>query len=557
MSGQLLAWLEDPAADRGIHFSVADDAWDFWSYERLANRARDVAAGLIGYGVARNDVVNVVQRSGPDFVATLFGVMLAGGVPSPIAPPMVFQDAELYRAHVSHLLGVARPRLVVADEPLVASFAELVGASGSPPVVSVSALLERAATTPLEGRRAAELALLQFTSGSSGSARGVRVPVDALAANVQAIRNWLRMGSDDPTASWLPVHHDMGLVGCLVTPVVNRSDVWLLQPEDFVRRPARFVRCFGKLGARLTAMPNFGLTYIARRVKPKDLDGCDFSQWRTVIVGAERVDRRALDAVTELLGPFGFDRRALLPAYGLAEATLAVTGLPLDEGWRALPVGDTSLKLGTPVELGESAEAVWLVGCGRPLGDTTVRIVDEEGRSLPDGSVGEILVRGRSVAAGYHDERPSPSLTALRAGELHTGDAGFLVDGMLYVVGRLGDSLKLRGRTLFAEDIELALEPIGIPLHRCAVLLGNRLGTPVAVALGEAAGEEWAAKARDRLRRRVEDAEVIAFTVPPGAILRTSSGKPRRRVLWNAFVEGRPPFDGAAGAAANAVASST
>jgi acyl-CoA synthetase (AMP-forming)/AMP-acid ligase II len=533
----LLDWLEDAPPDRGIRFAVGDD-WSYVGYAQLADATRQVAAGLISGGVEPGDVVTIVARSGPDFVATLFGALLAGGVPSPIAPPLPFGDAETYRERVVGLLRTARPRLVVTDPELVGTVRELAaapppGAPPSPPPVWTPDTL-RAAGTGRPPRFPAPapdaLALLQFTSGSSGRARGVRVPVAALESSVAAIRRWLRMEPGDATASWLPVHHDMGLVGCLITPVVNRSDIWLLPPEEFIRRPVRYLRCFGESGAVLTAMPSFGLEYVARRVRPEALAGLDFSRWRAVIVGAERVDPGALDRFTGLLAPFGFRRTALLPAYGLAEATLPVTGLPLTEEWVAQPAADAPG--GTPT-----------VGCGPPVDGMSVTIEDENGSPVPDGCPGEIVVRGTAVAAGYAggDGAASPSRTSFDGRALRTGDAGFVRNGQLFVLGRLGDSVKVRGRAVFAEDLEAALVGLGLPAHRVAAALGLQDGVPTVVAVVEQPAADLPASAAEVLRRRGEGARIVLSCVPRGTIQRTTSGKPRRPQLWQSFLSGVLP----------------
>lgn len=572
-SGGLLAWTRDPQTDRGIRFLQADGTWSFRPYAELADLVARVAAGLVAHGVPAGSTVSIVQRSGPGFVATLFGALAAGCTPSPVAPPLAFQDAQAYGAHVVGLLRTARPHLVVAEPDLVKELNPLVarvaGGNGPQPssgcpasidaasidaagiatggILTVDDLLDAAAGDG--SRPATGPALLQFTSGSSGAARGVRVSHSALLANIEAIRAWLRMAPDDATATWLPVHHDMGLIGCLLTPVVNRSDIWLMQPEQFVQRPLTYLECFGHRDARLTAMPNFGLGYIARRVRPEQVEGMDLSRWRTVIVGAERLDPAAFEAFHALLAPHGFDRLAVLPAYGLAESTLAVTGLALDEPWTGLSVDPGSLEPGRRVEaMAEDEGGQHLVGCGRPLGGARVQIRDSEGTVLPDGHVGEITVSGPSVADGYAGEPTETSRFA--GGTLYSGDAGFLHDGQLYVLGRLGDSMKIRGRTLFAEDLEAAFGAAGIPPTRVAALLGARNGRPTAVAVVERAKREWLDDAARVLARRAADADLVVVDAPPGAIARTSSGKPKRRLMWRAFLADELPGQAVAGGSA-------
>lgn len=534
----LLAWLDEPSADRGIHFAGAEDTWDFRSYARLAEAARRVAAGLADAGVPAGSVVTVVQRSGPLFVASLFGALAAGCTPSPTAPPLTFQDSQAYAGHVTGLMRTARPQAVVADRALIDLLRPLAAAAGVPRVLDVEELAATAPDGP--ARPPADLALLQFTSGSSGAARGIRVPYPALEANVEAIRGWLAMTEDDSTASWLPVHHDMGLIGCLLTPVVNGSDVWLMQPEQFVQRPLRYLRCFGERGAQLTAMPNFGLSHLVRRVPADQLEGFDLSRWRAIIVGAERLDPAAFDAFHRLLAPHGLDRRALLPAYGLAESTLAVTGLPLAEEWSRTAVDPAGLAPGEQVTLLPADEGGQeLVGCGRPLGAARVAVEDPDGGGLPDGTVGEIVVRGPSVAAGYVETGTGSS--RFDGDALRTGDAGFLRDGQLHVLGRLGDSIKVRGRSVFAEDVEAALGAVGVPPLRVAALLGERAGRPTVVVLFEHAHADWLAGAAALLRPRIEGAGLVVLDAPRGAIARTSSGKPRRRAMWRDFLDDRLP----------------
>ncbi|WP_422768916.1 AMP-binding protein [Plantactinospora sp. WMMC1484] len=509
-----LSWLDDPPPDRGLWVADSGDGWDFTSYAALAGVARQVAAGIIAGGTPAGAVVTIVERPGVPFAAALYGTMLAGCVPSPSAPPVAFQDVRQYAQRLTTIADAAGAQLVVVSQRLMASMADV---AESRPIATVESLRERAGTR--WHRAPADLALVQFTSGSTGWPKPVRVPYDVLSAQLAAIRDWLRMTPGDPTASWLPPHHDMGLVGCLLTPVAVGADLWLMRPEQFLRRPLRFLRRFAE-GARLTAMPGFGLSQLLAKVRPEDLAGLDFSGWRAAIVGAERLSPAAFEQFHRLLAAHGFRREALLPAYGLAEATLAVTGLPLDVGYTVIRAAPRSLTPGATVVARPGGTE--LMGCGPPLGGAVVSVRDLAGRELPPDTVGEIFVEGASVTAG-------------RA--LATGDAGFVHDGQLYVLGRLGDGMKIRGRTVFAEDLEMALNATGGPM-RVAVLLGEADGVPTAVALFEQARPEWLELARRTLRRQTEGAVVRLLDGPRGAIARTSSGKPRRRHLWERFLAG-------------------
>lgn len=545
-STELLAWAAEPGA-RGVRFARAGDAWEEWSYARLAEEVRRTASGLRAAGVVDDDVVVLTEPTGPGFVAGLFAILLAGATPAPVPPPMFGQDAEAHRGRLAHVVRVTAARAVLTSPALVERFR---------PALAPTPVLDReqvsAAGDP-EGpdRPAPALGLLQFTSGSSGLPRGVRIPVTALERNVRSIGRWLRQRPEDPTASWLPMYHDMGLIGCLVTPVVHGTDLWLMSPEQFVRDPVRYLECFGRRGARLSAMPTFGLEHVLRTVRPDRLTGMDFSAWRALIVGAERVGHETLQRFCELLGPHGLDPRCLLPAYGLAEATLAVTGLPLTATWTSVAVDATRTVVGQPVTRAAGPGAVPLVGCGPALDGVEVRILDEDGLAVPEGHVGEIEVTGASVADGYH-AGADRGATRFEEGRLLTGDVGFVRGGQLYVIGRIGDSLKLRSRQLFAEDVEAALAACGLPRRRFAVLLGET-DTPQAVLVVERpVSPEMLARATPVLRRLTEGAHSVVLTVPGRTISRTTSGKPRRRPLWSAYVAGEltPVTEDTAGAGA-------
>jgi len=400
---------------------------------------------------------------------------------------------------------------------------------------------------PLPSPYTAELALLQFTSGSSGTPKGVRVSPDNLAANVRAIHGWLGVTPEDSCSSWLPLYHDMGLIGTFLGSVVGQIDLWLMTPLDFLRSPARWLETHGKHGVSITTAPNFGYGYAASRVRETDLAGYDFSGWRVAMSGAERVDPGVANRFANRLAPYGFRPSAFTPCYGMAETTLAVCGVvpgtgarivrtagPLVAGERVAVADKGTLGVDEPAD-----PARWITSCGTPVPETAVTIVDDQGGVLPEGSFGEIRVAGASVALGYQSPDPDASAPFTAEGLL-TGDAGFLFDGELYVVGRIGDSLKVRGRKVHAEDLEAALAQVpGVPAGRCAVALGAAEGRGRAVAVVEAPDDSWLPAALTMLRTGLD--ESVAVTVVRarrGTIPRTSSGKPRRRLMWQQAADG-------------------
>lgn len=545
MAAGLLDWLEDPEPRRGPGFAEDEGGWDVWRYPRLAVAAEGAAAQLVDAGLQPGEVAALVVPSGPLFVASFFGVLLAGATPAPLVPPMFFEEEEDYVAHTEAMLRSACSLLVTVPEllPIVTKAGERAGLQRPPLAIGIDAGGATVARRPLP-----EIGLLQFTSGSSGRPRGVQVTCANLEANIGMIRDWIDWQPEESGVTWLPMYHDMGLIGAVLTGIVHERDGWIMRPDQFIRTPERWLERLGRGGAVFTPSPNFGFAYAARRVSPQQLEGSDFSAWRAAIVGAERLDPAALGKFAAALAPYGFRREAFLPAYGLAEATLAVSGVTLDRvpavvrpDWERMRFS-AQVEIEREVELGDEAVgdgAGWLVGCGGPPPGVTMGVVDEDGSRLEPGCCGEIVVGGPTVARGYEGADGS-GVTSFEAGELRTGDAGFFHAGDWYVVGRIGDSLKVRGRALYAEDVEARLVTVpGVSKGRCVVLPGPGDGRIGLIAVVEAEPGEWVGQALELLEREVgAETGVQILSGPPGSIERTSSGKPRRRVIWRAVVAG-------------------
>ncbi|MEE3922511.1 AMP-binding protein [Micromonospora sp. BRA006-A] len=306
-------------------------------------------------------------------------------------------------------------------------------------------------------------------------------------------------------------------------------------PEQFVRSPLRYLRCFGVHGARLTAMPTFGLEHVARKVRPQDLEGMDFSAWRAVIVGAERVGTGAVERFVRLLAPYGLDPRAILPAYGLAERTRrhrSAAGRAVDVG-AAGPAAGGTRRAGAAGAGGRRRA----VGSGRPLNGIRVTIVDRDGRELPEDHVGEIVVDGPCLTDGYHNEPPDAD-TGRRNGPLVTGDAGFARRPAV----RAGPHRRQRegARPYAAGRGRGGGAGVGrLPRHRQTVLLGMRGDRPTAVVVVEQADPLRLEAAQGLVGRVTEGADLVFVRTGVGTIPRTTSGKPKRRELWRIFLTGQ------------------
>ncbi len=533
----LLSWMDNPSASRGISFAEDDGGWVLNSFQDIAIRAEAAAAQLRDANVERQAVVCTMLPNGRSFVDAIFGVWLSGATICPVVPPSLFVDEGVYVRNVASILRKAQPALIISDESLMEIAGRAIQLSGT----NARTLILSGDVRKVARRPMAEIALLQFTSGSTGEPTGVRVSASNLVANINTSIEWLDMRSSDEMATWLPMHHDMGLIGTLLMPTVNGSGIRIMRPDQFVRSPLRWVNCFGKGESVVSAGPTFCYGYVASKVERVSLEGSDFSRWKAAVVGAEVLDPIALRAFFELLEPFGFRASTIMPSYGLAEATLTVTGLRLDETVRAAKIDWSRLRFGEAVEILEFAridEAKiqksegWLASSGRVHAGGMLVVCNRSGDKMPEGFLGEIVVSGPWVAKGYV-RRDADRTTRFENQTLHTGDAGFLAGGELFVVGRIAESLKIRGRSVFVEDLEAKLAG-SLEIKRGKFVVLSCPGTPPGISIvAETDATDWAERAATLLKREV-DAEIFVrvYSSNPGTIQRTSSGKPRRKAMW-------------------------
>lgn len=552
-------WLWQPRADAGIALAEDDGGWVDRGYADLSADAGRVAAGLATIGLRPGDAVCVVMPTDFTLVATMFGVWSAHGVLT-LAPPPGFGDGEAYTAHLAQILVAAAPRVVVTSADLTDVMSRaLAAADVDATCIAAAALLDTHGdtTTPVTDTApvaGTDIAMVQFTSGSSGSPKGVRISWRNLAANTAFIAESVGWRPGDITLSWLPLYHDMGLVGAVLTTIAHQGDLRLLRPDQFVRDPSRWVH--GLAAAHHTVAPSFGLGYTARRLTATDVAGLDLSGLKSVISGAEPIDPADVSAFVDLLTDAGFNPDCLRPAYGLAESTLMATMATPASPLLAVRVDVVQKRLGSTVAVideviyrGQQLDgAGWIVGLGRTDAQSSARVVDDNAQLLPNGHLGEVVLRGPSVADGYHGGASSvgEGATHFIDGELHTGDAGFVHHGNLFVLGRIGSSIKVRGASVFMEDVEARLSrEVDIAKHKLAAVATPTAGTtPGVVLFVEKEPGNWLAPAWSALRAELgTGSEPVVVTGPKGMILRTSSGKPRRRAMWKMLsdADGRIP----------------
>ena len=527
--------------DRGIRLLDRRETERFLPWSDLVARATPLAGGLQALGVGRGDPVALAFPTGEGFVVACLAVLLAGAAAAPLPPPTRLGDLGEQRRRFARALAASRARLLLADPGV----APLLGEAAATPALG-ALTLEEVAPAPLSASAGAstdgDLGLVQLSSGTTGEPRPVALSRAALLAQARQL-NALWPERDGFVASgvcWLPLHHDMGLVGCLLPALERCADLTLLAPEDFVARPALWLRALSRSRATVSPAPTFGYALCLRRVRDAELAGVDLSAWRHALCGAEPIVPAVLRRFADRFAAWGLRREALTPVYGLAEAGLAVTFSPLDRPFTAARFDRELLASGRAVERSAGRE---LASLGSPLPGWQVEVRGEGGAALGEGGVGEVWVSGPSLMSGYVG-RPAETAQALRDGWLATGDLGFLHDRQLYLVGRAKDVIIVRGRNHAAEEIEAA----------AAGVAGTREGGVAAVGwLPEAGdGEELlllverepeAAPARGAPRNGAASLaracrEAVLGTVglsaarvivlPPGALPRTSSGKVRR-----------------------------
>jgi len=527
-------WLEAPRAGAGISFLDDDWTWRLVSYEQLAARVAAMVESLHTRGLAGRRLA-LVAESSADFLVRFFAVLAGGGTCVPIAPPLPSEDAATYQANTRQMLADAGPVMVLTAEGTADEFLGW-------PAATITVPEEPAgARRPVPSPAAADTpALIQVSSGSTGVRRAVRVSRAAVDANFTAINRWLPLGPGDRAASWLPLHHDMGLLG-QARVIANQCDLMLMSSMQFLQRPETWLRCYGEHGATIATAPAFGYVHLARKLGGSSPAGCDLSGWRIAIVGAEPLRADDLDLFVDAFAPLGFRRRAFCPAYGLAEATLAVTGTGPEQEPAVLPEG--WVPAGAGARRGEGARvdhrmvaANRMVGSGRAPDGVEVSVRDGAGAPLADDHLGEVWVGGTSLADGYEPA----SGEGFGQGWFRTGDVGCLRDGELFVFGRLRDSFQIRGEMILAEAAEPSIRT-AFPAARSLVAVPSRsrgAGLTVVAELSAPLDADEAERSRAAISRIFRGTEVDLVLVGRGAIPRTSSGKPMRRECWRRYVSG-------------------
>jgi fatty-acyl-CoA synthase len=543
---------------KGFNFHDARaDLVRAYPFSELAADARRHAAHFIAEGVQPGDRIALIAETGAGFAAAFFGAIYAGALPVPLPLPTSFGGREAYVDQIRVQLTSCDPLMLLSPPGLhdiVKDAATGLCAahdwdewfSGEAPDVA----LPKAKPT--------DIAYLQYSSGSTRFPHGVAVTHEALLANLSAHATCTHAAEGDRVVSWLPWYHDMGLVGCMLAPMSNQVSVDYLATEDFARRPLSWLTLISRNpDASLSYSPTFGYDICARRISPSIpvAERYDLSRWRVAGNGADMIRPEVMQAFVDTFAPAGFKASAFLPSYGLAEATLAVTIMPVGEGIQCDLIDERTLSGATEPRADHRLPTRYraIVNCGKAVPGLTIEVRNENGKLLPDRKIGRVFVKGLGIMAGYFRD-PEATAACMKDGWLDTGDMAYMKDGSLYIVGRAKDMIIINGKNHWPQDIEWAIEQ----------LPGFKAGDIAAFSVTTPSGEEAPAvlvqcrtscnderiKLRDAIKTKVKaitGMNCVVELVPPRTLPRTSSGKLSRSKARLQYLSGEiQPFEVAA-----------
>ena len=510
---------------------------------------------LIARGIAPGDRIALIAETGPEFAALFFGAIYAGAWPVPLPLPTSFGGREAYIDQLGVQLRSSDPKLLLYPAELAAMAGAAAEAGGVDASDWESFTAPKAIPAPLPQARPDDIAYLQYSSGSTRFPHGVAVTHHALLNNLAAHSHGMEVIETDRCISWLPWYHDMGLVGCLLSPVANQVSVDYLKTEDFARRPLAWLDLISRNpGTSISYSPTFGYDICARRMssQTRASERFDLSRWRLAGNGADMIRPDVMQSFVDAFADAGFKASVFAPSYGLAEATLAVSIMPPGEGIVVELVEETELSGGD--HAGERPQRYRaIVNCGKPARDMTVEIREEDGTPLPERAIGKVWCKGPSIMHGYFRD-PEATAACLVDGWLDTGDMGYLSDGYVYIVGRAKDMIIINGKNHWPQDIEWAVEQLpGFKAGDIAAFAITTPGgeeTPAVLVQCRTSDNEERARLRDEIREKVRSItgmHCVVELVPPRTLPRTSSGKLSRAKARNLYLSGEiQPYDVAA-----------
>ncbi|MEM1131879.1 MAG: fatty acyl-AMP ligase [Pseudomonadota bacterium] len=518
-----------------------------YPFSELRDDALTMAHRLIAAGIKPEDRIALIAETGAEFAALFFGVVYAGGWPVPLPLPTSFGGKESYVDQLAVQLKSCDPKMLFFPAELDEMAGEAAKQCDVTGISWEDFATREAPEAELPKANPNDICYLQYSSGSTRFPHGVAVTHHALLNNLSAHSNGMELIDSDRCVSWLPWYHDMGLVGCFLSPIANQVSTDYLKTEHFARRPLAWLDMVSRNeGTTISYSPTFGYDICARRIgsQSKVAERFDLSRWRLAGNGADMIRPDVMQHFVDAFAPAGFDAKAFLPSYGLAEATLAVTLMPPGEGIIVELVEETRLS-GAPADNDDNPVRYRsIVNCGKPAKDMTVEIREEDGAVLPEKAIGKIWCSGPSIMHSYFRD-PEATAACLVDGWLDTGDMGYMSNGYLYVVGRAKDMIIINGKNHWPQDIEWAVEQLpGFKAGDIAAFAVTTPGgeeTPAVLVQCRTSDDTERARLREEIREKVRSItgmNCVVELVPPRTLPRTSSGKLSRAKARNLYLNG-------------------
>ncbi|HUF82402.1 MAG TPA: AMP-binding protein, partial [Burkholderiales bacterium] len=544
-----LEWHTTRHAER-VHITLQEDGEqaETLTYGALAAQARATARGFQARGLEPGQAVAIMLPSSLAFFRAFAGVLLAGGVPVPIYPPFRWSQIEDHLRRQARILENCRAPLLVTVEQ-ARPVARLLSAEVATlrHVVTADELAAAGQAAVSVERRPQDVALIQYTSGSTGQPKGVVLTHANLLANIRAMGEAVEASSRDVFVSWLPLYHDMGLIGAWLGSLYYGVPLVLMPPQKFLARPSRWLRAIQRHRGTLSAGPNFAYEIAAAKIPDDELQGLDLSSWRVAFNGAEPVRAATLERFTQRFARYGFDARALMPVYGLAESAVGLTFPPLGRGPLVERIDRQALaREGRARPVKAEPPAMSTVSCGRPLRGHEVRVLDARGGEAPERVEGRIEFRGASATSGYF-ENAGQTAKLLREGWLDTGDVGYIAGGELYLTSRVKDLIVRGGHNIHPYDLEEAVGVLPGIRKGCVAVFGatdRATGTERIVVVAETREKDLSV--HEALKDKINELAIAYLGVPADDIvlaglrrvLKTSSGKIRRAAMRELYERG-------------------
>jgi fatty-acyl-CoA synthase len=533
----------------GLNFySVKGEVVTALTYAQLQRDAVDLAGRLLGAGLQPGERVALVAETSPDFVTAFFACQYAGLIPAPIPLPTAFGGRTAYLERTSRFVLQMRAACLLAPANLTEWLAPLIAHTGLRLCCTVASL-QATDRKLLPGIDPDSTAYLQFSSGSTRFPLGVVVDHQAAMANVTALlRHGLKMRPGDRTISWLPLYHDMGLLGFLICPMAGQLTIDLLATQDFARRPMLWLSLISEQRCTIAYSPSFGFDLCVRRAKQAQGLALDLSCWRVAGIGGDMIRPAVLDLFAETYAAKGFNPEAFIPSYGMAEATLAISIAPLGRGVQTdtLDLDRLEQENIAVSPRDDTCRARTFVVCGVPLPGHEVEIRGETGAVLGERQVGRLYARGPSLMRGYDGDAAHTEAVLSADGWLDTGDLGYCLDGALVITGRAKDLIIINGRNVWPQDLEWTVEHAvaGIRTGDVAAFSVEENGQEVLVVAAEMRGDTEGPVAKALAAaiassvREHHGLDGRVMLVPANTLPYTSSGKLSRSSVRRRFLAG-------------------